>query len=105
MCTIAVVGYMHTLDAANPKEAHQAASDYLVRPGGVVNLCYNLPGTGGASDDTFPLGAIFRRSRGVTHVDVPLYHPGGPVRVGHLTFVYGHVGARYGWIARDAVSP
>jgi hypothetical protein len=127
------IGYMHTVRAEDPgqgdyqtvftitggdvsaygdlkvnpnvKELHQAASDYLVRAGNVVNFCYNLPGTGGASDDTFPIGAPFHRSLGVEHVDIPLYYPRGRVRVGHLTFVYGHVGSRWGWIARDALTP
>jgi hypothetical protein len=127
------IGYMHTVRAGDPgqgdyatvftitggdlaaygdlkvnphvTEAHQAATDYLARPGNVVNFCYNLPGAGGASDDTFAIGAPFYRSRGVDHVDIPLYYPNGTVRVGHLTFVYGHVGSRYGWIARDALTP
>ncbi len=83
----------------------QNATDYLRRTGEVVNLLYNLPGMGGVSDDTFPVGSRFRRSLGVAHVTIPLYHPNGTVRVGHLDFVYGHVGSRYGWIAREALDP
>jgi hypothetical protein len=81
------------------------ATDYLGRTGGVVNLLYNLPGYGGVSTDSFPLGTQFHRSHGVSEVAIPLYHPESSVRVGHLNFVYGHVGGRYGWIARDALDP
>jgi hypothetical protein len=80
------------------------ATDYLARPGGVVNLLYNLPGSGGVSIDTYPLNVPFRRSRGVLELDVSLYHEGGTKVVRTMAFVYGHIGNRYGWIARDALS-
>jgi hypothetical protein len=83
---------------------NDAAADYLVREGNVVNLLYNLPGVGGVSTDTFPIGAPFHRSRGVEAVAIPLYRPGGSSVVAHMTFVYGHVGSRHGWIAHAALT-
>ncbi len=79
------------------------ATDYLKRPGNVVNLLYNLPGMGGVSIDTFPLGVKFKRSKNVSQLDVPLYHPGGSQVIRVMKFIYGHIGGRYGWIARDAL--
>lgn len=82
-----------------------AATDYLVRPGNVVNLLYNLPGLGGVATDTLPVGAPFRRSLGVLARDLPLYRPSSSAQVRVMRFVYGHVNGRYGWIARDAIAP
>jgi hypothetical protein len=81
-----------------------AGTDYLVRPGNVVNFLYNLPGSGGVATDTFPVGVTFKRSKGVEQLSVPLYHEGGTKQVGHMDFIYGHIGGRYGWIARDALT-
>ena len=83
---------------------HEAASDYLTRPGNVFNLLYNLPGVGGVTTDTLPIGAHFHRSLDVKAVEIALYHPGGAKVAGHMMFVYGHVGSRYGWIAHEALS-
>lgn len=85
-------------------DSNGAASDYLVRPGNVLNLLYNLPCMGGVATDTLPLGVRFRRSRVEAHA-IPLYRPGGRQVVDWLVFVYGHVNGRYGWIARDALTP
>ncbi|MBL8678086.1 MAG: hypothetical protein JNK05_02930 [Myxococcales bacterium] len=82
-----------------------AATDYLARPGNVVNLLYNLPGLGGVATDTLPVGAPFRRSLGVLARDLPLYRPSSATQVRVMRFVYGHVNGRYGWIARDAIAP
>jgi len=79
------------------------ATDYLKRPGDVVNLLYNLPGMGGVSIDTFPAGVKFHRSKGVLEIDVPLYPPGSTHVARRMKFIYGHIGGRYGWIARDAL--
>ena len=79
------------------------ATDYLTRPGNVINLCYNLPGMGGVAIDTFPVNVPFRRSRGVSQLDIAIYPPGSAKAAGAMSFVYGHVGGRYGWIARDAL--
>jgi len=87
----------------NFTETNGAASDYLVRPGNVLNMLYNLPCMGGVSNDTLPLGARFRRARVEAHA-IPLYRPGGQQVVDWLVFVYGHVNGRYGWIARDALT-
>ncbi len=79
------------------------ATDYLVRPGNMFNLLYNLPGRGGVATDTFPLGVSFRRCQGVLHIDINLYEPSGTKVVRTMPFVYGHVGSRYGWVAKDAL--
>jgi hypothetical protein len=82
-----------------------AAADYLVRPGNVVNLLYALPGVGGVSTDTLPIGrgTPFHRSRGVASVSIPLFQPGTSTVATTMRFIYGHVGTRWGWIARDAL--
>ncbi|HEV2146112.1 MAG TPA: hypothetical protein VGR37_01710 [Longimicrobiaceae bacterium] len=82
---------------------------YLLRPGNVVNLLYNLPGMGGVADDTYLVetGDVFRRSQGVLLRDIPFYHKDSPLNgepFGYMQFMYGHVNGRYGWIARDAVT-
>lgn len=81
-----------------------AAGDYMRRPGGVVNMLYNLPGKGGVSTDTFKTGATFIRSAGVKPVQVQLYKPESSEQAGKMTFVYGRVGDRYGWIAQDSLA-
>lgn len=86
------------------------ATDYLLRPGNVVNLIYSVPGheLGGFSVDTFPPGVVFRRSRGVNQIPVPLYRPGGTTAVSEMAFVYGFIDdgytRRFGWIAREAMT-
>ena len=104
--TNAFTGMYGTLKVVpNSHDTHEAASDYLDR-GGVIYLLYALPGVGGVATDALPIGATFRRSRGVRSVDVPLYWPGGTNRDSNrpsMRFVYGHAGSRYGWIARDAI--
>lgn len=87
------------------------ATDYLMRPGDVVNIIYNTPGRGlgGFNVDTIRPGTIFRRARGVSQIRVPLYRPGGARAVSALHFVYGYIhdGAqrRYGWMAKQALAP
>jgi hypothetical protein len=87
--------------------SNEAATDYLLRPGNVVNVLYALPRNGGVSNDTYPAGAglAFRRARGVASVYVYLYTKGTSTVVGTERFIYGHVNGRYGWIARDALAP
>jgi len=79
------------------------ATDYLLRNGGVVNLLYNLPGSGGVSTDTFPTGVKFKRAKGVLELETKLYKKGGTTVIKVMKFIYGHIGGRYGWIARDAL--
>ncbi len=82
------------------------ATDYLRRPGNVVNLLYNLPGSGGVSLDTYPIGddVTFKRSKGVRQLISPLYRRNTHTRLGELHFIFGHIGGRYGWIAREALT-
>jgi hypothetical protein len=87
----------------------QSSTDYGLRPDGYVNLCYNVPGTGtgGICYDTFKAGTTFYREKSVRAIEVPLYYPGGDVRQGHLTFVFGTVdtptGPRRGWVPLQAL--
>lgn len=82
---------------------------YLLRPGNVVNLLYNLPGMGGVADDTYLVetGDVFRRSKDVAVRQIAFYHKDAPLNgapFGYMEFMYGHVNGRYGWIAREAVT-
>lgn len=86
-----------------PRSENVAASDYLKRAGNVVNMLWALPFNGGVSNDTFPVGTKFIRSAGVPPKKVALYQPMGTKVVAQMSFVYGRVGERYGWIALDAL--
>jgi hypothetical protein len=86
------------------RHARVAATDYLRRAGDVVNLCYNLPGVGGVATDTVPVGSTFVRAAGVRAARVRLYWPESRRRYGRMTFVYGRVDDRYGWISLDALA-
>ncbi len=88
----------------NYRGANQEPTDYLLRAGGYVNLCYNLPGNGGVATDTFPVGVHFDRARGVAPVSKPLYATGTNNVVGKMVFVYGHIGSRFGWLAESALN-
>lgn len=99
-----------------PRTNNMAATDYLRRSEGAVNLIYSLPGRGGASTDTFKIGVTFVPSAGVPRVKVPLYLPNAASKAEKrawvdnklphtMEFVYGRIGNRYGWIAADALVP
>lgn len=79
------------------------ASHYLARPGGVVNLFYNVGLMGGIATDTFPIGVTFHRAKGVRQILVPMYRLGTRQVLYRMPFVYGHIGRRYGWMAVDAM--
>lgn len=85
------------------------ATDYLVRPFGLVHLTYSVPGfnLGGHAVDSFVPGAVFRRARGVAQIEVPLFGPRGHRSSLSLHFVYGFVHdgeqRRYGWFAKEAL--
>jgi len=90
------------------EEGRGQADHYLRRDGcgaGVVNLLWSLPGsnpaTCGMAADSFPVGSTFRRSRGVSEATVPFYKDHTHAK--SLHFIYGHIGDRYGWIAREAL--
>jgi hypothetical protein len=97
-------------------EKHEAASDYVARPGGFCYLLTSLPGNGGVATDTLSSGVIFVPDAGMPHVDVPLYLPVDSTsseldawnsgRLPHvMEFRYGRVGTRYGWIASADLLP
>jgi hypothetical protein len=92
------------------RNRHEAASDYVARPGGFCYLLTSLPGHGGVATDTLSNGVTFVPAAGMPHVEVPLYLPADSTSserdawvAGNLPhqmeFRYGRVGARYGWIA------
>jgi hypothetical protein len=99
------------LHLVSPGGRRYPATDYLLRPYGLVHLTYTVPGfnLGGHATDSFQPGAIFRRARGVLQIVIPLYGPRGHRSRYSLHFVYGYVhdGAqrRYGWIAKEALEP
>jgi hypothetical protein len=80
------------------------AAHYLLRPGNVVNLFYNVGQMGGIAADTFPTGVTFRRAMGVGQIEIPLYRPGDDHVARRMPFIYGHIGSRYGWMAVDAMA-
>jgi len=87
------------------------ASDYLVRQWdpstgtGYVNLLYNLPGSGGVSDDTLPMCVHFKRYTGVDQLETDLYFTGSPYKSKlQLHFVYGSIGGRRGWISHEVLT-
>jgi hypothetical protein len=95
---------------ADTRPCGELPSHYLLRPGNVVNMVYSRPGQGGVSDDTYEVGGppvVFHRAEGVGLLAVPFYDgqkPAGTAPVGKLTFMYGHIGSRYGWVALDATT-
>ena len=96
----------------NPRvSSGQNGTDYLVRPGNIVNIVYTVPGfsLGGYSVDTVPVGTIFRRARGVKEIDIPLYRPNSSTKAHvNMHFIYGYINdghqRRYGWMAKEAMT-
>lgn len=93
----------------NSRAKHERAGDYLVRAD-AINLLYQTPLLGGAATDTFLVENLrFQRARSkdrehATILRVRLYHRGGTVPVGHQNFVFGSIGARFGWVAAGALT-
>lgn len=111
-------GRLKILPKVNDKRnRHEAASDYVARPGGVCYLLTSLPGHGGVATDILSNGATFVPAAGMPRVEIPLYLPTDSTsgersawssgRLPHeMEFRYGRVGKRYGWIASaDLKSP
>ncbi|HET6613064.1 MAG TPA: hypothetical protein VFG83_13795 [Kofleriaceae bacterium] len=98
-----------TLFLHGPNGHAYGATDYLIRPYGLVHLTYNVPGfaLGGHATDSFAPGAIFHRAQGVRQIKIPLYGPHGYPSRKSLHFAYGYVydgqSRRYGWIAKEAL--
>jgi hypothetical protein len=91
-------------------DKHVAATDYVVRPGGVCYLLTSLPKHGGVATDVVSDGARFVPDAGVPRAEIPLYLPADSTtserdtwsagKTPHeMEFRYGRVGQRYGWIA------
>lgn len=106
----ALAYYDQMVLCADERPCGPVPNHYLVRPGGVMNIIYSLPGVGGVSNDTYLVdGAAlqFRRARGVPLLSIPYYDkdsPAGSEPVGRMQFMYGHIGDRYGWVAVEALS-
>ncbi|HEY0135792.1 MAG TPA: hypothetical protein VGB85_17025 [Nannocystis sp.] len=87
-------------------DKHMKAGDYLATDDH-VNVCYSLPGNGGKSLGTVPVGTIFCRSG--ARKPVALYKRRGTKKVATMWFVFGHyqAGGRKvkGWIAEKALRP
>jgi hypothetical protein len=91
------------------RDKHMAATDYVVRPGGVCYLLTSLAGHGGVATDILSDGVAFVPAAGMPRVETPLYLPTDATRserddwnTGKLPhemeYRYGRVGTRYGWI-------
>lgn len=99
------------------REKHEAATDYVERPGDhVCYLLLTLPRHGGVATDVLSNGNTFVPAAGVPRVNVPLYLPRSPTRDEQqkwdsgswphvMEFVYGRVGSRYGWIPSADLKP
>jgi len=94
----------------------EKARDYMLRDGNVVNLAYQTPLLGGAATDTFvalPDALGFERVRSTdsdrrTILRISLFKTkdadaAGTTPVRTMTFVYGRVEGRYGWVASAAL--
>lgn len=90
------------------------AHDYYQRPGGVVNLLINLPGTDqhrvGVAGDVIAAGADFHRVAGVGEERCYLWTKGqhGHKTEHYIPFVYGYITRpgqekRFGWINKHMV--
>jgi hypothetical protein len=95
---------------SNQSANGENATDYLLRPGNVVYVTFNVPGfsLGGYAVDSVPIGSVFRRSLGVEEIDIPLYPPGSSTPTNKsMHFIYGSVddgvAKRFGWIAKEAM--
>lgn len=99
---------------SNVTHPGENSTDYGLRNGSHVNLCYSVPGTvrggGGQCYDTFKVGTTFHREKSVHSRTVKLYKPGEDVPVPNavLRFLYGYVdtptGKRYGWVPFEALT-
>jgi hypothetical protein len=98
------------------RNKHEAASDYVERPGRFCYLLTSLPGQGGVATDTLSNGVLFIASAGMPHVELPLYLPADATskerdawsagKLAHaMEFRYGRVGTRYGWITSADLRP
>lgn len=97
-------------DVDEAREKHEAATDYVDRPGDhVCYLLLTLPRHGGVATDVLSNDNTFVPAAGVPRVNVPLYLPRSPTLDEQqkwtsgawphvMEFVYGRVGNRYGWI-------
>jgi hypothetical protein len=84
---------------------NEAVADYFERPGGVINLIYSLPGNGGVSCDTFIINDDLRfyKAKNVEPINVPTFMPRSAKQIGELSFVFGKMADRYGWIPSEVL--
>jgi hypothetical protein len=91
--------------AGSTSPKNEAVADYFERQGGVINLIYALPGNGGLSCDTFIIDDDLRfyKAANVTPIAIPTYPPRSSKQIGTLTFVFGKIADRYGWIPAEVL--
>jgi hypothetical protein len=103
-------------NVSDRENRHEAATDYLSRPGGFCYLLSSLPGHGGVAADVFSDGPLFVPAAGMPRVEVPIYLPTDSTKeeradwdnkkLPHeMEFRYGRVGDRYGWIPSADLRP
>lgn len=94
-------------------DTSEKVRDYMLRDGGAINIVYGTPYVGGVSSDTLMVGqdelAFERVKPGAkgnrrTSLRISLFETNGTKpKPRKMTFVYGKVAGRYGWIALDAL--
>lgn len=94
-------------------DTSEKVRDYMLRDGGAINIVYGTPYVGGVSSDTLMVGqdqlAFQRVKPGAkgnrrTSLRISLFETNGTKpKSRKMTFVYGKVADRYGWIALDAL--
>lgn len=73
---------------------------------GYVNFLYNLPHSGGVTRDTLPMCAHFKRFKGVDELESKLWFTDSTsLSKLSLHFVFGTIGGRRGWIAKEMLTP
>lgn len=108
---------LHTMPNQKPNSTVNLAEHYCTKAGEVINLCANVPGTGGhrwgVANDVLKTGTDFYADMSIQE-HVPLWEEGEPAKLTRhtMTFVFGYIedpgessGRRYGWLNRAAVGP
>lgn len=106
-----------SISGAKAGEGNMAARDYLARSPALpsayrcVNFLWAVPGSGGVSTDSFPVGTTFHRL--VAYKKQTRIYRNGKATSKKITWYYGYVeypegkgkgtGRRYGWVLKNAV--
>jgi hypothetical protein len=94
-----------TLDIApDDRNAQNKVMNFFLREGEVTNHYYQTPWVGATATDTVSASpsVLFRRIVPTAHhrtlLRIPLFQPGKHKVVGGITFLYGQLNGRWGWI-------